>query len=70
MNLRPMKSAHSLLVLLFLAGGGLSGCASSAARRPRPKKTFRVSGYVLDSLSRKPVAGVFVNVGDEENYFG
>ena len=34
------------------------------------EKTIRVTGYVLDSLSRKPVAGVFVGAAEWGNYFG
>ena len=49
------------LLLVLLVAGGVAGCASSGARRQRPEKTFRVSGYVRDSVSSKPVAGVFVN---------
>ena len=56
------------LALLLVVAGGVAGCASSGARRQRPEETFRVSGYVRDSVSGKPVAGVFVRVGRGENY--
>ena len=53
-----MKSARFLVVVL-LAFWGVAGCASSAYRQ-RPEKIFSVSGYVLDSVSKKPVAQVLV----------
>lgn len=64
-----MPLTRYLIFVLLLVAGGVAGCASSALRQ-RPEKTFRVSGYVLDSVSRKPVAGVFVNAYDRDNYFG
>ena len=58
-----MSSARLLLVLILLAGGCLSSCVASVARRQRPAKTFRVSGYVLDSISRTPIPQVRVQIG-------
>ncbi|MDQ2772256.1 MAG: carboxypeptidase-like regulatory domain-containing protein, partial [Bacteroidota bacterium] len=59
-----MSLDRLLLALLFLASNCLSGCASSAARHrvivQTPEPTFRVSGYVLDSVTRKPVPFVLV----------
>lgn len=65
-----MKILGLFLLQLVLAGCCMSGCASSVVRRPRPEQTFRVSGYVLDSVSCRPVAGVYVNIDNEENAFG
>ena len=36
----------------------------------RPEKSSLVAGYVFDSVSRKPVAGVYVHAGDQGNFFG
>jgi hypothetical protein len=64
LNFRLMMSTRFLLVVLLLSVLGLAGCASTAARRqasePPAKGTFRVSGYVLDAVSRRPVPGVEV----------
>ena len=65
-----MPLARSLLLVLLLVAGGVAGCASLGARRQRPEETFRVSGYVRDSVSGKPVAGVFVNTQDLRNVPG
>ena len=53
-----MKSARFLLVVLLSmwGGAGLVGCAY----RVLPEKTFRVTGYVLDAASRKPIPKVWV----------
>ena len=58
MHFRPMKSARFLIIVL-LAFWVVAGCASSAYRQ-RPGKIFSVSGYVLNSVSRKPVPHVLV----------
>ena len=63
-----MKSARFLVVALLLSVWCIAGCAS--AHRQGPARTFRVAGYVLDSVSRQPVAGVFVKTSEQENYFG
>ena len=60
LNFRLMKSVRFLLIALLLSVWGMVGCASSAYRQ-RPEKMFRVSGYVLDAVSRIPVPGVVVN---------
>lgn len=64
LNFRLMKSTRFLLVVLLLAVLGLAGCASTAARRqafvPSTEEPSRVSGYVLDAVSRRPVPGVQV----------
>lgn len=70
LNFCLMMSTRFLLVLLLVASCCLGCCVPSAAQRKRPKKTFRVSGYVLDSVSRKPVAGVFVGATNWGNFFG
>ena len=54
-----MSSARFLVVALSVVLWGVAGCASSVYRQ-RPERTFRVSGYVLDSISRKSVAQVLV----------
>lgn len=53
-----MMSSRFLLVVLLFSFMGVAGCASSS---------FRVSGYVLDSVSRRPVPGV--RVGPEFRNF-
>ena len=76
-----MQSCAPVLARLFLRFLGLllpplllTGCIaldSSAQQSVRPvQQTFRVSGHVLDSVSHKPVAGVYVNVGGQRNLFG
>jgi hypothetical protein len=48
---------------LLLLSSLLSGCVASGLvpqRGNRAEKTFRVSGYVLDSVGRKPAPGVLV----------
>ena len=54
-----MKSARFLLIALLLSVWGVVGCASSAYHQ-RPEKIARISGFVLDSASRKPVPQVLV----------
>jgi len=66
----PKSPRLSLRFLrLLLLPSLLTGCVASGTVRQAvnpAEKTVRVSGYVLDSVSRKPVAGVFV----QGNFFG
>lgn len=54
-----LRFFHLLLLPSLLAGCTASRTLQQAVTPT--EKTVRVSGYVLDSVSRKPVAGVFVH---------
>lgn len=60
-----LRLSQQFLRLLLLPAL-LTGCVALGLRPAvsPAEKTFRVSGYVLDSVNRKPVAGVFVHAAD------
>ncbi len=55
-----MKSAR-FLVALLLSVWSMAAFAAPAASQS-PERVFRVAGYVLDAVSRRPVPGVLVQV--------
>ena len=67
-RLRASPWFHRLLLPYLLTGCVVSGTVRHAVGPP--VKSFRVSGYVLDSLSHQPVAGVFVTLEKETAHFG
>ena len=58
----PALEQRPLFLGLLLLQVLLTGCVTSGAwpQASRPERTFRVSGYVLDSVSHKPAPGVLV----------
>ena len=56
-----MKSARFLVVALLLSAWHMAAFAAPAASHS-PERVFRVAGYVLDAVSRKPVPQVLVQI--------
>ena len=64
-----MKSARFLVVALLMFLMSVAAHAFSAFHQ-RPVKPILVSGYVLDSVSRRPIAAVLVRLTDKQGCDG